>query len=62
MGHFLSTLFSWPNGIVVGNLIASAIWAVPAILHLDRLARKHHAAHMELIRKNHAELKEKTDA
>jgi len=48
--HFLSTLFSWPDGIVVGNLIASAIWAVPAVLHLDKLARKHHKEHMEAIR------------
>jgi hypothetical protein len=38
----LKTLFSWPEGIVVGNLIASALWAAPAISHLDRLARKHH--------------------
>ena len=49
MSGFLSTLFSWPDGIVVGNLIASAIWAVPAILHLDRLARKHHRAHMAAV-------------
>lgn len=47
IGHFLATLFTWPNGIVVGNLLASAIWAVPAILHLDRLARKHHKEHMD---------------
>ena len=50
MGSFLSTLFHWPDGIVVGNLIASALWAFPAILHLDRLARKHHKEHMEAVK------------
>lgn len=38
----LRTLFSWPDGIVVGNLIASAMWAGPALLHLDRRMRKRH--------------------
>lgn len=42
--HFLGTLFSWPDGIVVGNLIASALWAGPALLHLDRRMRKRHEA------------------
>lgn len=55
MINFLHTLFSWPNGIVVGNLIASAIWAPIGIIHLDRLARKHHAEHMTLLRKHHHE-------
>jgi len=50
VGSFLSTLFHWPDGIVVGNLIASALWAFPAILHLDRLARKHHKEHMEAVK------------
>jgi hypothetical protein len=36
MINLLRTLFSWPDGIVVGNLIASALWAGPALLHLDR--------------------------
>jgi hypothetical protein len=27
----LRTLFSWPDGIVVGNLIVSALWAMPAL-------------------------------
>lgn len=44
------TLFSWPNGIVVGNLIASALWAVPALLHLDRKLERHHRAHLAAIR------------
>lgn len=37
-----SELFSWPNGIVVGNLIASGIVGAIGFTHLDRLARKHH--------------------
>jgi hypothetical protein len=50
MINILRTLFSWPDGIVVGNLIASALWAVPAVLHLDRLARKHHREHLAAIK------------
>ena len=34
---FYKTLFSWPAGIVTGNLLASAIWAPLAVIHLDRL-------------------------
>lgn len=34
MTTFLLTLFAWPQGIVVGNLIASFIWAAPAFIHL----------------------------
>jgi len=26
--HVLLVLFGWPNGIVLGNLLASVIWAV----------------------------------
>jgi hypothetical protein len=54
MIHILSVLFSWPDGIVVGNLIASALWAVPAVAHLDRLAKRHHREHMELLRRHRA--------
>ena len=53
---FHSVLFAWPAGIVTGNLLASAIWAPLAVIHLDRLARKHHRAHMALMRKHHKEL------
>lgn len=56
MTGFWLTLFGWPNGIVVGNLIASAIWAVPAILHVDRLMRRHHRERMDLARKHHEEI------
>lgn len=59
MTGFLSTLFSWPDGIVVGNLIASALWAFPAIIHLDRLARKHHKVHMEHIAALHRKIEGK---
>lgn len=52
MIQVLRELFQWPDGIVVGNLIASALWATPAIAHLDRLARKHHQAHMAQLRKH----------
>ena len=54
IGHFLSTLFSWPEGIVVGNLIASAIWGVPsgilAVIGYIKLHRKidrHHQWHLD---------------
>lgn len=53
--HFLVTLFKWPDGIVVGNLIASALWAIPAVVHLDRLAKKHHRIHMATIERHHKE-------
>jgi hypothetical protein len=38
----LETLFRWPDGIVVGNLIASALWAAPALLHLHRKINRNH--------------------
>lgn len=42
MTGILATLFGWPDGIVVGNLIASALWALPALWHLDRRMRRRH--------------------
>lgn len=42
MGHVLWQLFNWPNGIVVGNLIASLLWAAPAFIHLHRKLNRHH--------------------
>lgn len=47
--HVLSEMFSWPNGIVVGNLMASAILGVPAVLHLDRRAKRRHEKVMEKV-------------
>lgn len=42
MGHVLWELFDWPGGIVVGNLIASVLWAAPALFHLHRKLDRHH--------------------
>jgi hypothetical protein len=47
------TLFAWPAGIVTGNLLASAIWAPLAVVHLDRLARRHHREHLALMHRQH---------
>jgi hypothetical protein len=57
-----NTLFAWPGGIVTGNLLASAIWAPLAVIHLDRLARKHHREHLALLHRHHAELMGARDA
>ena len=54
----LRTLFHWPDGIVVGNLIASALWAAPAFAHLHCKLRRHHA---ELLA-SHKDLHDKVDA
>jgi hypothetical protein len=51
------TLFSWPTGIVTGNLIASAIWAPIAVIHLDRLARLHHRQHMLFVHQHQESVK-----
>ena len=56
MTSFLQTLFSWPNGIVVGNLIASGICVAIAAIHLDRLARKHHNHNNANFRQYHERL------
>jgi hypothetical protein len=50
MISFIETLFRWPDGIVVGNLIASAMWATPALIHLHRKIDRHHEEHMNAIR------------
>lgn len=50
------TLFAWPEGIVTGNLLASAIWAPLAVVHLDRLARLHHKEHMAKLDSQHRQL------
>lgn len=34
---------------IVGNLVASALWAIPALLHLHRKLDRHHAEHMQAI-------------
>ncbi len=50
MIHIINVLFSWPNGIVIGNLIASALWATPALIHLHKKLNRHHEEHMNAIR------------
>lgn len=42
MVHELWVIFGWPNGIVVGNLMASAILGIPAVMHLDKRAKRRH--------------------
>jgi len=37
-------MFAWPDGIVLGNLIASALWAAPALVHVHLRLRKIHRA------------------
>jgi len=46
MKHILYEIFGWPGGIVVGNLLASALWAIPTFLHLHRKLNRHHQEHM----------------
>jgi hypothetical protein len=43
-------LFAWPQGIVVGNLIASCLWAGPTFAHLHWLQARRHR---ELMRAHH---------
>jgi hypothetical protein len=50
MTDVLKTLFSWPNGIVLGNLIASALWATPALIHQHRKLNRHHEEHLAAIK------------
>lgn len=49
LAHLINELFSWPSGIVVGNLIASALWAAPALLHLHRKLERHHREQLRAI-------------
>ena len=58
---FHPILFAWPAGIVTGNLIASAIWAPLAVVHLDRLARKHHREHLAHLHHIHLSLLDKIE-
>lgn len=49
-------MFSWPDGIVVGNLIASAMWAAPALVHLHKKLDAQHAEHMAQMARLHKHL------
>lgn len=53
----LKIMFSWPNGIVVGNLIASAICWTGGLIHLHRVHKRRHEELKELIKK-HGKLSE----
>lgn len=44
---FLDTLFRWPEGIVVGNLIASVLWVPFTLVHIHRKSQKNLAAQTE---------------
>lgn len=46
---FFATLIRWPDGIVLGNLIASAIWATPALIHLHLKLNRQHKEHMKAL-------------
>lgn len=53
IGHLLDQIFGWPNGIVVGNLLAEVMVVLLAVVFRDRLGRafaawhhKHHTAHL----------------
>lgn len=50
----LVTLFAWPDGIVVGNLIASAMCVCLAAVHIERLLKRHHAQRMQQAEATHA--------
>ena len=54
----LLTLFIWPSGIVVGNLIASAMWQPQWFLALHHKVNKQHREHLEQADKHHEELKQ----
>jgi hypothetical protein len=42
LGHVLWELLDWPSGIVVGNLIASAIWQPWIFRSLHQKMNTHH--------------------
>lgn len=54
MIHILSEMFGWPSGNVLGNLIASAIWAAPALWHLHAKLNRQHRERMSRL-KNHSD-------
>lgn len=56
MISIIRDLISWPDGIIVGNLIASALWAAPTFLHMHRKLNRQHAEHLHHIRKIHEHL------
>jgi len=39
--NILYIMFSWPQGIVVGNLIANVLWVTPGFIVMHILHRRH---------------------
>lgn len=39
--HVLGEMFGWPTGNVIGNLLASALWAPLAFVHLHIKLNRH---------------------
>jgi hypothetical protein len=35
---------------VIGNLVASLLWALPALIHLHRKLNRHHNEHMAILK------------
>jgi hypothetical protein len=38
----LTYYLGWPHGAIWSNLLASVIWATPALIHLHRKLNRHH--------------------
>ena len=55
IAHIIWVMFQWPQGIVVGNLIASAITSVLVYLKLHARMNKQHAALHARLDKQHKE-------
>ncbi len=49
--HILWIMFNWPNGIVLGNLLASMIWGIPALTRIHSKLNKHHQVQLAMIRR-----------
>lgn len=56
MIHVLGELFGWPYGIVVGNLIASVLWATPALLHLHAKLNAQHGERIAQAARHHQQV------
>lgn len=62
---FFVQILSWPNGIIVGNLLASVIWSAVFEWRLrvqQRLLNHHHEAKIEELKKHHADALEEFKA
>lgn len=50
--NILKSWFSFPDGGVWSNLIASALWAIPTFIHLHKKLNRHHKQILERGRTN----------